>query len=655
MEIKEIKARLGISELIAYYGYRPTKTGLLKCPFHTAEKKCRKKQLQIFTDSNRFQCFQEGCVASKNGDVLDFIQHEEKCNKHEAILIAKKILGVESPNKSNTSSSISTPSSETEKSEKEEENIKNARSDENNQLVKPSGECSPKAANGQPQKIFKVVSKEEIIYINPPLEVKILGGIKIDGLDKLRVTLKLGNALDPTKTLRNSLDLYYDDQLQKMIRKAGERLELSSSLLGESLNDLINYLEDYRLEERQKLVKPEIKLKPLTVNEQEVATDFLRSSDLLLRTNEELGKSGIVGEELNRLILYLVYTSRKRQTPLHVICLGASGTGKTYLQEKVSGLIPENEVFSFTASTENAFYYLKPRELCNKVVLVEDMDGASSLLYSLRELQTKQWIKKIVPLKDALGGEIGTRPLEVYGPICLSGTTTQERIYEDNANRCLLIYLDNSEQQEESIMAYQRKLSAGTINEYEEEKATQLLKNIQRILKPIKVINPYAEQLKIPKECFKPLRTHSHYLQFIETVTYYHQYQRKEYVNEETGEVFIKTTIEDIKAANELLKDILLAKSDPLPKAVREFFEGLKTFLKMNNTTTFYGKELINKLRMYPMKVSRYLGVLESFGVIRKVGGNKKKGYEYEILEWREYNTLKEGMSVLDALLEGLE
>jgi len=311
-------------------------------------------------------------------------------------------------------------------------------------------------------------------------------------------------------------------------------------------------------------------------------------------------------------------------------------------------------VFSFTASTENAFYYLKPRELCNKVVLIEDMDGASSLLYSLRELQTKKWIKKIVPLKDVFGGEMGTKPLEVYGPICLSGTTTQERVYEDNANRCLLIYLDNSKVQKEAIMAYQRKLSAGTINESEEEESSHLLKNIQRILKPIKVINPYAERLKIPEECFKPLRTHSHYLQFIETVTYYHQYQRKEYVNEDTGEVYIKTTLEDIKVANELLKDILLAKSDPLPQAVREFFEFLKADLKANDTTTFYGKDLIKSLRLYPMKVSRYLGILESYSVIKKIGGNKKKGYEYEIKEWREYEDLKEGVSVLDELLNNL-
>ena len=46
------------------------------------------------------------------------------------------------------------------------------------------------------------------------------------------------------------------------------------------------------------------------------------------KTDELLEKSGIVGEQVNRQILWLVYSSRKRPKPLHVICLGASGTGK---------------------------------------------------------------------------------------------------------------------------------------------------------------------------------------------------------------------------------------------------------------------------------------------------------------------------------------
>jgi DNA primase len=64
-----------------------------------------------------------------------------------------------------------------------------------------------------------------------------------------------------------------------------------------------------------------------------------------------------------------------------------------------------------------------------------------------------------------------TITLKVEGPISLAGTTTRERLYEDNSNRSLLIYLDgNSKEHKESIMEYQRKLSAGKVKTKEEER-----------------------------------------------------------------------------------------------------------------------------------------------------------------------------------------
>jgi len=493
-----------------------------------------------------------------------------------------------------------------------------------------------------------------MLYTDNYFHIEILGGIKLEGLDRLRTTLKIKNkAHQELHGVRHTIDLYNDDQLQKLIRRVADRLELGTSKTEESLYQLTETLESYRLDELEKKETTlPITPQPTKASIQE-ATKLLESPDLMQQTNELLGKSGIVGETLNRQILWLVYSSRKRKNPLHVICLGASGTGKTYLQEMVSRFIPEDEKFTFTASTENAFYYLEPYDLCHKVVLIEDMYGVQYLLYPLRELQTKNWISKVVPMKDSQGN-MKTKKLEVYGPICLSGTTTKEKLYEDNANRCLLLHLDNSEAQQEAIMDYQRKLSAGKINWQTEHKATETLQTIQQLLEPIRVINPYAEHLKIPKKCFKPLRTNQHYLQFIETITWYHQKQRAEKVDPETGELYIETTLEDIEISNKLMKDALLTKSDELPRAVRNFFETLKTWLKAENQTAFYSKTIRQHFRMYPMKANRYIQTLEQYGYLKKAGGNKKTGYEYEITDWSEYETLKTGINALDEQLEQL-
>ncbi len=626
MEIKEIKERLTITEVVNHYNLKPTASGGLQCPFHENKPGSRKKTLQVYTDTNRYQCFHPNCDAG-NGDVIDFIEKMERCGKHEAIEKAKSMLIPKSGD------------------------LHDAHSD----VGSTSGKNRPEEKSSGSGSIFEPHNPEHLIYQDEIFRIDVMGGIRLEGLDRMRCTLKIAYTNGPeSRPLRHTLDLYNDDLVQRMARKTAERLEIGTSKIVATLDKLTDQLENYRLGEIEKKVETKPTLKDLTEKERAEAIKFLQTPNLMQRTNELLGESGIIGETINRQILWLVYSSRKRPKPLHVICLGASGTGKTYLQEKVSRFIPETEKFTFTASSENAFYYLEPYDLCHKVVLIEDMDGVQYLLYPLRELQTKQWISKVVPVKDSQGNN-KTRNLEVHGPICLSGTTTKERLYEDNANRCLLIHLDDSDDQQEAIMAYQRKLSAGKVDSFAELEAGQKLEHLQRVLEPVKVINPYAESLRIPNRCFKPLRTHDHYLQFIETVTWYHQYQREEQAHQETGEIYIETTLEDIAIANQLMKEVLLTKSDELPQSLRQFFEQMKEWLRSTDQTAFYVKDLRSHFRLYPMKANRHVRSLEQYGYLRKIGGNKKRGYEYEVADWNDYQDLQEGLNVLDQLLENLK
>src|SRR5690606_32929501 len=142
-------------------------------------------------------------------------------------------------------------------------------------------------------------------------------------------------------------------------------------------------------------------------------------------------------------------------------------------------LIPDEDKIEITALTENAFYYFDKAELGHKLILIEDLDGILAALYPLRELQSKQRISKTITVKDK-NGNTKTIHLKVHGPVCIAGCTTKESLYEDNANRSFLIYLDESEQQDERVMDYQRKISAGKINTTEEIQARQLLQNAQR-------------------------------------------------------------------------------------------------------------------------------------------------------------------------------
>ena len=471
----------------------------------------------------------------------------------------------------------------------------------------------------------------------------------------MRITLSV-QKLKHENVLRHTIDLYNDNQVEKLVRKVAERLEIGTSVVRRTLQELTKELENYRfllIEKEQEAHQPFYK--ELSAKEEKEAIKFLKSKDLLKRTNELIGKSGVIGEQTNRLLMYLIFTSRKTNNPLHCISLGSSGVGKTHLQSKVSELIPEEDKIEITVLSANAFYYFNRTELQHKLILIEDLDGAESVLYPLRELQSKKRITKTVVHKDSKGNT-KTIHLTVEGPVSVAGCTTQESIYEDNSNRSFLLYIDESQEQDIRIMNYQRLISAGKINAEQEYQSQELLKNVQRVLKPIKVINPYAEYLELPQSVFKPRRTNTHYLQFIEAITFYKQYQRKEQINEETGEIYIETTIEDIEEANELIQEVLLRKSDLLNGACRQFFEMLKAYLKANALTIFTNTEIRRALRVNPSNQKRYMVQLQLADLVKKSKGDKRKGYGYEVVNYEDYeNTNKQIESLLKSTLESLE
>ena len=476
-------------------------------------------------------------------------------------------------------------------------------------------------------------------YSTKYLEIHILGGIRLNHLDTLRTTLSINKAGDPIK-LRHNIDLYNDNQVEKLVRKVGERLEIGTSVVRRTLQEMTDELERYRLSLLDN-DQSEIQERELTGGEQKQAIAFLKRPDLLTRTNELIGQSGVIGEQNNRLLMYLIFTSRKSGNPLHCISLGSSGAGKTHLQSKVAELIPEHEIVDMTVLSQNAFYYFNRTELRHKLILIEDMDGAQGALYPLRELQSKRSITKRVSHKDR-SGNTRTIKLTVEGPVCVAGCTTQESIYEDNSNRSFLLYIDESPEQDQRIMEYQRAVSAGQINEALQSEAIRQLHHVQQVLKPIRVINPFALHLELPKSVFKPRRTNAHYLQFIEAITFYCQWQREKKYDQATGEEYIETTIEDIREANQLITEVLLRKSDTLSGATRNHLECLKAYLEKNGQATFTNAEIRRNLRVKETTLRRYNKQLLGEGYIQKVKNADTKSYCYQILDVGEYDCLKQ-------------
>jgi DNA primase len=502
------------------------------------------------------------------------------------------------------------------------------------------------------------LNPEQLVYETAELIITIWGGIEQENLSRLKVSLHIRLKSNKYRSFRDDVNLYSYASSQKLVKSIAETLELSTSLVNATITDLIETLEKYRSEERAQQLKALVpQAYQMTAQEKQAAETFLKEPDLVQRTLDTLSRTGLIGEQKNGLLLYFLYLSRFFEEPLHAIIFGKSGSGKTYLQTRISECLPEESVRTTTSLSENTLYYSPKNFWKHIVLLIEDLDGVYNALLPLREFMSKQSITKLTTDKDAKGNNV-QKVLTVEGPICVSGATTKENIYEDNANRSFLIYVDEGASHLNEVMEYQRRQQAGLINKAAQEKAKQELRNVQRLLvKDIQVINPYALHLRIPDNVFKKLRTNMHYLKLIEIITFYHQQQRPVKKSAD-GTKYIETTPEDIYWANELVKEVLLKKSDELNGELRGFFEQLKSHVKAGSkdpNASFFAKDIRKTYRMHPMQLTRHLIQLERRGYIKQVSSNRKTGFEYQVTEWEEYSQLQEGVNIMDTILEKLK
>jgi hypothetical protein len=143
-------------------------------------------------------------------------------------------------------------------------------------------------------------------------------------------------------------------------------------------------------------------------------------------------------------------------------------------------------------------------------------------------------------------------------------------------------------------------------------------------------------------------------LNFIETITFFRQYQRESLVNEQTGEVQIKTHPDDIELAFTLLKNSLFRRADELSTTARGFYNWLQKFLKEAKTNQFTALDVRKAKRIHPRTLNRYLQELCLFHYIQITGGNKyREGYRYKITHLDDDSGLN--ISIENALKQTLE
>ncbi len=102
------------------------------------------------------------------------------------------------------------------------------------------------------------------------------------------------------------------------------------------------------------------------------------------------------------------------------------------------------------------------------------------------------------------------------------------------------------------------------------------------MLKPLRVLNPFAKELSFPTRSTRLRRDHDKYLGLIRTVTLLHQYQRpirRESRFGKTAEA-IEVTLEDIEIATQLAEVALSRSLDEVPPQTRRFLHLIDTMVQ---------------------------------------------------------------------------
>ena len=491
-----------------------------------------------------------------------------------------------------------------------------------------------------------------------------VGGLeRNDSLDVMKITLRLwhqDNASRAPAFHIDQLDLYHDTQRRKFIERAAAESLLEPELIKRDLGKLLLALEQ---QQEQRLHAPleeaaDYEMEP---EEHTDALTFLKSPDLITQIIKAFNDAGIIGEDTNKIAAYLACTSRKLAKPLAIIIQSTSAAGKTTVMEAVLSFFPGEDQVKYSAMTGQSLYYLGETNLKNKILAIVEEEGAEKASYALKLLQSEGELTIASTGKDANTGRMETQEYHVEGPVAIILTTASIDIDEELMNRCLVLTVDESREQTERIHTLQRQARTleGLRLKKRREKILTLLQNAQRLLKPVSIINPYADRLTFTADRTRTRRDHEKYLTLIESVTLLYQHQRPIEQDAEAGP-HIKTTLEDIQAANQIAPDILGRSLDELPPQTRRLLDAIKVMVteqaKADVTTQdqchFSRRDIRERTGWTYSQVRRHLDRLTELEYITPRSGRNGSAFHYELLvDAQETQSLKQiGLLNIDQL-----
>jgi DNA primase catalytic core len=458
----------------------------------------------------------------------------------------------------------------------------------------------------------------------------------------------------------DTFDLYAAKARGHYIKQAAVELGLKEAVIKADLGKVLLKCEALQEAQIRQTLAPKEAEITLADSDREQALALLKSPDLMQRILDDFHTAGVVGEETNKLVGYLAAVSRKLDKPLAIIIQSTSAAGKSSLMDAVLNLMPEEERVQYSAMTGQSLFYMGETNLKNKILAIAEEEGAENASYALKLLQSEGELTIASTGKDETTGTMVTKEYRVEGPVMLFLTTTAIDIDEELMNRCLVLTVNESREQTQAIHAMQRQQQTleGLLRNEDKKQLIQLHRNAQRLLRPLLVANPFAEQLTFIDDKTRTRRDGMKYLTLIRSIALLHQYQREVKTVTHNGQSleYIEVTLADIEIANRLAHEVLGRTLEELPPQTCTLLKKIKTMVTAacdqqeitQEHYRFSRRDVRGCSGWSDFQVKKHMTRLQELEYVLVHRGGRGQSFVYELLYDGELNDNKHLMGLID-------
>jgi hypothetical protein len=379
------------------------------------------------------------------------------------------------------------------------------------------------------------------------------------GVDQLQINLLVRRGADTYFV--DNLNLYSAAARARYIANAAGDLQMSEGVLRNDLRWVLMQLEGlawHRVREAHQRSSGG-ETEP-TDKDDEAAMDLLRDPRLLDRIVADFDRCHVAGDETDKLVAYLGATSRLLDRPLTVVAPNTAAVGNSALLEAVLAFVPEEARVKYSSATTPAFHWAGERGLAHKVLAVAEENTRGPAASSFKLIQAQGGLAIASTGLDERTGQVVTDEYRLAGPIAVLWTTSEVSVGEELLEHCLLLSASDT-----LAPTYQRQnrergdeTPSASVAAQGHPEVIEMHRAAQRLLSPLMVVNPFADQLPGPSRDNHGLGKYS---ALMDSVALLQQHQRRIHQTTYRGDRirYVEVTHDDVKVANELAHDALRA------------------------------------------------------------------------------------------------